>query len=226
MGDRGFGIGQQKGDGLFGRGSRSGPGRRQAGEVRCTSLCFQVVFLCIGFAVFALTSPLCYGGLSVVPSEDYSHAPPCFAVFFRKGRKTETEPQSSKKKTMKTNTEKNTKSGLLSRPEPLSNAYRKPIDFRRRKTNRLLDTAKLLSLLERDTPKFFELAEVVGNWVGIQFAGRQPAQVTRILAELGFHWNNARQAWQHPCGTIAYDRATYDPRQRYGSYFPAAVKLA
>ncbi|MCE0497331.1 MAG: hypothetical protein LV481_05220 [Methylacidiphilales bacterium] len=126
---------------------------------------------------------------------------------------------------MKTNTEKNSKSGLLSRPEPLSSTNRKPIDFGRRRANRSLETAKLLALLEHETPKFFELAEVVGKWVWIQFAGRQPAQVTRILAELGFHWNNARKAWQHPCGTIGYDRATYDPRQRYGSYFPAVVKL-
>jgi hypothetical protein len=42
-----------------------------------------------------------------------------------------------------------------------------------------------------------------------------------VLSELGFHWNNTRQAWQHPCGTIAFERANYDPRKRYGSHFPA-----
>jgi hypothetical protein len=80
----------------------------------------------------------------------------------------------------------------------------------------------LLVLLRRETPRFFALAEVVGKWVWIQFTDKQPAQVARILAELGFHWNNTRRVWQHPCGTVAYDRATYDPRQRYGSYYPAA----
>ena len=160
----------------------------------------------------------------MVPSEDYSHAPPCFAVFLSEGRKTETEPQSIKKKTMKTNTEKKTKSGLKNRPEPFSTANPRQIDFSRRKANRSLDIEKLLALLESDTPKFFELAEVVGKWVWIQFAGKQPAQITRILAELGFHWNNARQSWQHPCGMYRDARATYDPRQRYGSYFAAAAK--
>jgi hypothetical protein len=41
-----------------------------------------------------------------------------------------------------------------------------------------------------------------------------------------FHWNNTRHAWQHPCGTIADERADYDPRKRYGSYFAADVKPA
>jgi len=37
-------------------------------------------------------------------------------------------------------------------------------------------------------------------------------------------WNNARQAWQHPCGTIRKERATFDPRKRYRSYFAADMK--
>ena len=123
---------------------------------------------------------------------------------------------------MKTITDKKTKSELKNRPEPLSTASQRQIDFRRRAANRSLETEKLLVVLESEMPKFFELAEVVGKWVWIQFAGRQPAQVTRILAELGFHWNNARQTWQHPCGLYRHDRATYDPRQRYGSYYPSA----
>ncbi len=120
---------------------------------------------------------------------------------------------------MKTNTEKNTKSGLLSRPEPLSNANRKPIDFSLRRANRSLETARLLALLESEAPKFFGLAEVVGKWVWIQFADKQPAAVTRVLAELGFHWNNARKAWQHPCGLFREKALPIDPRQKYGSYF-------
>jgi hypothetical protein len=38
-------------------------------------------FPLLRLSVVALTSPLSAGGLSVVPSEDYSHAPPCYAVF-------------------------------------------------------------------------------------------------------------------------------------------------
>jgi hypothetical protein len=98
------------------------------GAVRLLAL-FSGPFLCSRLSVFALTSPLIAGGQSVVPSEDYSHAPPCYAVFFREGRKTETEPQSTKKKTMKTITEKNSESGLTSRPEPLSTEMQMQFDF-------------------------------------------------------------------------------------------------
>ena len=127
---------------------------------------------------------------------------------------------------MKTNTEKNTKSGLKNRPEPLSTASPRQIDFSRRKANRSLDTGRFLALLQADAPKFFELAEVVGNWVWIQFADKQPVAVTRVLAELGFHWNNARKAWQHPCGLFRDEASPVDPRRIYGSYFPADLKPA
>jgi hypothetical protein len=127
---------------------------------------------------------------------------------------------------MKTIPEKKTKSGLKNRPEPLSRASQRRIDFIRRKANRSLDTHKLLTLLQSNAPRFFDLAEVVGHWVWIQFTDKQPAAITRVLAELGFHWNKARQAWQHPCGLYRAERATYNPRQRYGSYFAASAKLA
>jgi hypothetical protein len=123
---------------------------------------------------------------------------------------------------MKTNTIKKSKTGLLSRPEPLSTLPK--IDLAVRRANRSRNTESLLALLRHEAPRFFAMAEVIGKWVWIQFTDKQPAPVTRVLAELGFHWNNARQTWQHPCGTIAYDRATYDPRQRYGSYFPSVAK--
>jgi hypothetical protein len=122
----------------------------------------------------------------------------------------------------------NQKSGLLNRPEQLSTETktktdkRPKIDLALRRANRKLETEKLLELLRNETPRFFELAEVVGKWVWIQFTEKQPSDVTRVLAELGFHWNNTRQTWQHPCGTIP----EYDPREEYGSYFPADQKAA
>jgi hypothetical protein len=130
-----------------------------------------------------------------------------------------------KKKTMKTKL-KNQKSELQSRPEQLSTGDRPKINLELRRANRKLETEKLLSLLRCETPNFFELAEVVGKWVWIHFSDKQPPTVTRVLAELGFHWNNTRQTWQHPCGTIPDERATYDPRKRYGSYFAADQKPA
>lgn len=156
----------------------------------------------------------------MVPSEDYSHGPPSCAGFFVKGERPDRTAE-HKKKTMKTNNKKQIKA--QSRPEQLStNTVNRPkIDMELRRANRALDTEKLLALLRNQTPRFFEIAEIVGKWVWIQFTEKQPPEVTMVLAELGFHWNNARQAWQHPCGTISEQRATYDPRKRYGSHFAA-----
>ena len=121
---------------------------------------------------------------------------------------------------MKTKSQ-NQKSGLKSRPEQLNTKQLPKIDFALRYANRALKTENLLALLRNQAPKFFERAEVIGRWVWVQFTDKQPSEVTMVLAELGFHWNNTRQAWQHPCGTIAFERANYDPRKRYGSHFPA-----
>ncbi|MBA4148498.1 MAG: hypothetical protein H0X66_10330 [Verrucomicrobia bacterium] len=100
------------------------------------------------------------------------------------------------------------------------------LDYDLRRQNRTLPTDKVLSLLQEEAPRFFELAEVVGNWVWIQFGQKQPRTVTAVLSQLGFHWNNKRQAWQHPCGQPTKTPASYDPRERYGSKFPADMRAA
>ena len=97
------------------------------------------------------------------------------------------------------------------------------ISFTERRKNRALPTEKVLTLIHSEAPRFWELAEVVGQWVWITFTDKQPREVTMTLSELGFHWNNLRQCWQHPCGTIA-PRTPRDPRIKYGSYFAADVK--
>ena len=128
---------------------------------------------------------------------------------------------------MKTNTQTKN-SGLKSRSEHLSTKKTglARINFARRRVNRSLDTETLLAVLRGSAPRFFELAEVVGRWVWIQFH-QQPAVTARQqLAELGFHWNDRRQAWQHPCGLYRHDAARFDPRQVYGSYFAADVTIA
>ena len=127
---------------------------------------------------------------------------------------------------MKTTTKKKQENGLLSRSEQSGTEIRPEIDYALRRTNRALETDKLLALLRSEAPRFFEVAEVVGKWVWVQFSDKQPPTITRVLAELGFHWNNARQVWQHPCGTIREERATVDPRKRYRSYFAADAKSA
>jgi hypothetical protein len=94
------------------------------------------------------------------------------------------------------------------------------ISFERRRANRALATWELLNLLHNKAPELFDLAQVVGTWVWIAFQERQPASVTSLLAEFGFHWNKHRQLWQHPCGAIkAANRM--DPREKYSTYFAA-----
>jgi hypothetical protein len=126
---------------------------------------------------------------------------------------------------MKTNINK---SELESRSEQLSTKRTglAKINFSRRRVNRSLDRETLLAVLRGSAPQFFELAEVVGKWVWIQFADKQPKEVTGTLAELGFHWNYTRQAWQHPCGLFRNQHATFDPRKVYSSYFAADMMLA
>ena len=114
---------------------------------------------------------------------------------------------------------------LLAVPAPVESPTSPTINFARRRANRTLPTERVIELLQKEAPGFFNLAEVVGKWIWIQFREKQPRHVTAVLAELGFHWNNKRQAWQHPCGTIV-ERADYDPREKYQSYFPADLKAA
>jgi hypothetical protein len=103
---------------------------------------------------------------------------------------------------------------------------RLPIDMNRRRANRCLKTQQVIELLQKEAPSFFAVAEVIGKWVWVQFTEKQPRETTAQLAQLGFHWNNKRQAWQHPCGLFRKDPASYDPRQRYGSHFPADAHAA
>jgi hypothetical protein len=84
----------------------------------------------------------------------------------------------------------------------------------------------LLDLLKTQAPQFFGMAEVVGKWVWIHFAEEQPREITARLAEFGFHWNSKRQSWQHPCGEFRQRPFSGDPRERYGSQFPADSQAA
>jgi hypothetical protein len=45
-----------------------------------------------------------------------------------------------------------------------------------------------------------------------------------MLWALGFHWNQRRNVWQHPCGMFdPLGSHPTDPRAKYRSYFPADV---
>ena len=61
------------------------------------------------------------------------------------------------------------------------------LDFQKREANRRLPTTEVLNLLEREAPLLFRLAQIVGNWVWIQFPEKQPREITSMLAQIGFH---------------------------------------
>ena len=126
---------------------------------------------------------------------------------------------------MKT-TDQNIEAPAPANVRPSSVTKRPALDFHLRQRNRRLPTNRLLELLHQETPRFWEVAEVVGRWVWIQFREKQPSEVTSSLSQLGFHWNRTRQAWQHPCGSYQRLSTWYDPRRRYGSYFPADRQAA
>jgi hypothetical protein len=177
----------------------------------------------------------------VAPSEEHFHGGGLGPPLFRERRRTKDAQQSRKKKTMKTN-QKNqiglgSKSAQLSstntpetqsavapaQPEKKDN--RLPIDTEARKKNRTLPTPKVLELLKTSNPGLFNLAEVVGKWVWVQFRETPAPELRQILAQLGFHWNRERQAWQHPCGAFRL-RGFQDPHEKYASYFPADTRAA
>ena len=101
--------------------------------------------------------------------------------------------------------------------------HRLPIDSEARKANRTLPTPKVLSALHQQLPAAYRLAEVVGRWVWVHFKEQPTAEIRQQLAQLGFHWNRERQAWQHPCGQFSL-RSPHDPHEKYSSYYPARVR--
>ena len=145
---------------------------------------------------------------------------------------------------MKTNKQSKNSSGLESRSAQLSTApaeapaqsapaqapaekqdTRLPIDAAARKKNRTLPTPKVLNLLLTSLPDTYRLAEVVGKWVWVRFTEQPAPEIRQQLAQLGFHWNRERQAWQHPCGSFSLGSIA-DPHQKYSSYFPADARAA
>jgi hypothetical protein len=88
-----------------------------------------------------------------------------------------------------------------------------------------MPTPKVLQQLLTKLPDVYGLAEVVGKWVWVRFSEQPAAEIRQQLAQLGFHWNRERQAWQHPCGQFSLSSDS-DPHEKYGSYFPADSRPA
>jgi hypothetical protein len=61
--------------------------------------------------------------------------------------------------------------------------------------------------------------EVIGAWTWVWFAARPSADCRDVLKSAGFHWNKARQCWQHTGGKRSRhtDAAVGYVREKYGS---------
>ena len=93
--------------------------------------------------------------------------------------------------------------------------------------NRSLNTDAVLNCLRTKLPEQYGLAEVVGKWVWLDVSPARKPILAKMLWALGFHWNQRRGVWQHPCGACApYAAHPADPRTKYGSYFAADIKPA
>ena len=132
---------------------------------------------------------------------------------------------------MKTKQNPNQKKGLLNRSDEqrsTSTAQQTTdktarvlpfVNFTERDKNRSLPTDKVLDLLHEFLPAHYGLAEVVGKWIWITFPEPPPEQVRSQLSQFGFHWNNVRKCWQHPCGQTL-PRGSQEPQQKYEVWFP------
>ncbi|HEY3855604.1 MAG TPA: hypothetical protein VGO67_14530 [Verrucomicrobiae bacterium] len=88
--------------------------------------------------------------------------------------------------------------------------------------NRGLSTEAVLNSLRTRLPRHYELAEVVGKWVWLDVSPSRKPNLAALLWAMGFHWNQRRSVWQHPCGNFnPFGSHPTDPRAKYRSYFPA-----
>ncbi|HWV98521.1 MAG TPA: hypothetical protein VNZ64_02395 [Candidatus Acidoferrum sp.] len=112
------------------------------------------------------------------------------------------------------------KAPVVSSPVVRSPSPRPYVNFEEREHNRHLPVDRVLAVLRRWMPHQYELAEVVGKWIWIAFPEQPVERVRADLSQLGFHWNNTRKCWQHPCGETL-PRGQQEPREKYATYFPA-----
>lgn len=88
----------------------------------------------------------------------------------------------------------------------------------------MTDTRALLDRLRVEVPEIWDQAQVVGKWVWLEFNIPPARQIRSKLKELGFHWNDERKSWQHPCG-VHRSRSVRDPRGVYPTIPASAFAL-
>lgn len=83
------------------------------------------------------------------------------------------------------------------------------------------DTLRMLQILQRPAIAFLLAdsggrADLVGQWIWIEFPEKPTERVRRFLSAIGFRWNRSRECWQHSCGVPAV-HTNGNPRYTYGS---------
>jgi hypothetical protein len=118
----------------------------------------------------------------------------------------------------------NSQTETATAPEAAPQKSARPyVNFEERERNRQLPVERILAVLKRWMPRQYELAEVVGKWIWITFPDQPIERVRAELSQLGFHWNNTRKCWQHPCGQTL-PRGQQDPHAKYAVWFPMATE--
>ena len=124
------------------------------------------------------------------------------------------------KKAMKTTSLREASAPANVRPTSVS----KNSSFAQHCSNRQMSTESVLNCLRTQLPNQYELAEVVGKWVWLDVSPSRKPALASLLWTLGFHWNQRRCVWQHPCGLFdPFGSHPTDPRAKYRSFFPADV---
>jgi hypothetical protein len=134
--------------------------------------------------------------------------------------------QRFQKKAMKTTNQNEASAPANVRPSSVSKTSRteKQQRFIRHCANRGLSTEAVLNYLRARLPRQYEIAEVVGKWVWLDVSPARKPNLASLLWALGFHWNQWRCVWQHPCGSFnPFGIHPADPRAKCRSYFPADV---
>ena len=102
----------------------------------------------------------------------------------------------------------------------------KRVDGRKRETvnqnnSGMSATMALLDRMKVELPEIWSQAQVVGSWVWLELNVPPLDSIKAKLHELGFHWNQACNCWQNPCGK-SRPRSDRDPRDMY-AVIPAAA---
>jgi hypothetical protein len=173
------------------------------------------------FCLFATVTVLAFAGFLNALRARLAVSPSSEASSKRQG-----DGQRFQKKAMKTTNQIEASAPANVRPSSVSKIGKaeKLRAFAKHCANRRLSTETVLNYLRTRLPRQYEVAEVVGKWVWLDVSPARKPGLASLLWALGFHWNQRRGVWQHPCGSFnPFGIHPADPRAKYRSYFPADI---